>query len=58
MKKLISILTLFICVACGNTTQKNEKPMLTVTLEPLRYFTEDNFKIVMKKCVVKNISWR
>ena len=40
MKKLISILTLFICVACGNTTQKNEKPMLTVTLEPLRYFTE------------------
>ena len=40
MKQLILILTLFICVACGNTTQKNEKPMLTVTLEPLRYFTE------------------
>ena len=40
MKKLIYILTLFILSACGNTTQKSEKPILTVTLEPLRYFTE------------------
>ena len=40
MKKLIYILTLLMCCACGNTLQKNEKPVLTVTLEPLRYFTE------------------
>lgn len=50
MKKLIYILTLFILSACGNTTQKSEKPILTVTLEPLRYFTEaiagDNYKVI------------
>ena len=50
MKKLIYILTLFILSACGNTKQKSEKPILTVTLEPLRYFTEaiagDNYEVV------------
>ena len=50
MKKLIYILTLFILSACGNTTQKSEKPILIVTLEPLRYFTEaiagDNYEVV------------
>ena len=50
MKKLIYILTLFILSACGNTTQKSEKPILTVTLEALRYFTEsivgDNYEVV------------
>ena len=50
MKKLIYILTLFILSACGNTTQKSEKPILTVTLEPLRYFTEaiagNNYEVV------------
>ena len=50
MKKHISILTVFICIACGNITQKNEKPMLTVTLEPLRYFTEaivgDKYQVI------------
>lgn len=50
MKKLIYILTLFILSACGNTTQKSEKPILTVTLEPLRYFTKsivgDNYEVV------------
>ena len=50
MKQLIYILTLFILSACGNTTQKSEKPILTVTLEPLRYFTEaiagDNYEVV------------
>ena len=50
MKKLIYILTLFILSACGNTTQKSEKPILTVTLEPLRYFTEaiagGNYEVV------------
>ena len=50
MKKLIYILTLFILSACGNTTQKSEKPILTVTLEPLRYCTEaiagDNYEVV------------
>ena len=50
MKKLIYILTLFILSACGNTTQKSEKPILTVTLESLRYFTEaiagDNYEVV------------
>lgn len=50
MRKLIYILTLFILSACGNTTQKSEKPILTVTLEPLRYFTEaiagNNYEVV------------
>ena len=50
MRKLIYILTLFILSACGNTTQKSEKPILTVTLEPLRYFTEaiagDSYEVV------------
>ena len=50
MKKLIYILTLFIISACGNVSQKNEKPILTVTIEPLRYFTEaiagDNYEVV------------
>ena len=40
MKKIIYILTLLILCACTNTPQKNEKPIITVTLEPLRYFTE------------------
>ena len=40
MKKLIYILTLFILCACGNPTKQSEKPVITVTLEPLRYFTE------------------
>ena len=36
MKKLTYLLTLFILCACGNTTKQSEKPILTVTLEPLR----------------------
>ena len=40
MKKLLYILTLIFLCACGNTTQKSDKPTITVTLEPLRYFTE------------------
>ena len=50
MKKLIYILTLFILSACGNTSQKSEKAIITVTLEPLRYFTEaiagENYQVV------------
>lgn len=50
MKKLIYILTLFICCACEHTPQQSEKPVITVTLEPLRYFTEaiagDCFEVV------------
>lgn len=50
MKKLIYILTLFILYACNNPTKQSDKPILTVTLEPLRYFTEvisgDNYQIV------------
>ena len=40
MKKLLYILTLVFLCACGNTTQKSDKPTITVTLEPLRYFAE------------------
>ncbi|MBQ8442060.1 MAG: zinc ABC transporter substrate-binding protein [Bacteroides sp.] len=40
MKKLFYILIILVFCACGNTSQKNEKPIITVTLEPLRYFTE------------------
>ena len=50
MKKLIYILTIFILCACGNASQKNERPILTVTLEPLRYFTEaiagDHYQVI------------
>ena len=50
MKRLLPILTLFICFACGNTAQKSEKAIITVTLEPLRYFTEaiagENYQVV------------
>ena len=50
MKRLIPILTLFICFACGNTAQKSEKAIITVTIEPLRYFTEaiagKNYQVV------------
>ena len=50
MKKLIYILTLFILCACGNPTKQSEKPVITVTLEPLRYFTEtiagEHFEVV------------
>ena len=50
MKRLIPILILFICFACGNTAQKSEKAIITVTLEPLRYFTEaiagENYQVV------------
>ena len=40
MRKLFYILTLFILCACSSTTQKSDKHTITVTLEPLRYFTE------------------
>ena len=50
MKRLIPILTIFICFTCGNTAQKSEKAILTVTIEPLRYFTEaiagKNYQVV------------
>ncbi len=50
MKKIIYILTLLILCACTNTPQKNDKPIITVTLEPLRFFTEaiagDNFQVI------------
>lgn len=50
MKKLTFILTLLVCCACGNTSQQSEKPVITVTIEPLRYFTEvlagDHFEVV------------
>ena len=40
MKKLFYIFTLLILYACGSTPQKSDKPIITVTLEPLRYFAE------------------
>ena len=50
MRKIIYILTLLILCACTNTPQKNDKPIITVTLEPLRYFTEaiagDNYQVI------------
>lgn len=51
MKKLSYLLTLLILLsACGNPSQKADKPVLTVTLEPLRYLTEalsgNDFQVV------------
>ena len=50
MRKFLYILTLLLLCACGNTTQKSDKPTITVTLEPLRYFAEaiagDHYDVV------------
>ena len=40
MKKQIYLLALLILCACGNPSRNQDKPTLTVTLEPLRYFAE------------------
>lgn len=46
---IITIITLFVLTACGNKQQQPTEPAITVTLEPLRYFTEaiagDKFKV-------------
>ena len=50
MKKLVYLLTLFILYGCGNASKQSEKSLITVTLEPLRYFTEaiagEHFEVV------------
>lgn len=50
MKQLIYILVLLSLSACENTPQKSDKPILTVTIEPLRYFTKsiagDDYEVV------------
>lgn len=50
MKQLIYLLALLLLNACGNTPRKSDKPILTVTIEPLRYFTEaiagDDYEVV------------
>ncbi|MBM6883438.1 metal ABC transporter solute-binding protein, Zn/Mn family [Bacteroides caecigallinarum] len=49
MRTLLTLLILLLTVSCSNI-KENEKPTITVTLEPLRYFTEaiagDKFNIV------------
>ena len=50
MKKFFYILTLVILYGCGNANHNSDKPIITVTIEPLRYFTEaiagEHFKVV------------
>ena len=50
MKKLFYILTLCILCGCGNANHNSDKATITVTIEPLRYFTEaiagEHFKVV------------
>jgi zinc transport system substrate-binding protein len=50
MKKFFYILTLVILYGCGNANHNSDKPTITVTIEPLRYFTEtiagEHFKVV------------
>lgn len=51
MKQISLILTLFVCLtACRTHRSTTDEPTLTVTLEPLRYFTEaiagDKFNVV------------
>ena len=50
MKKFFYILTLVILYGCGNATHNSDKATITVTIEPLRYFTEaiagEHFKVV------------
>lgn len=50
MKKLIiTILTAIVLISCGNSPQ-DDKPVITVSIEPLRYFTEqiagDRYRVV------------
>lgn len=49
-KQLVFFFCLIICYACSNGNRQSEKATITVTLEPLRYFTEaiagDHFQVV------------
>ena len=49
-KQLVFFFCLIICYACSNGNRQSEKATITVTLEPLRYFTEaiagDHFRVV------------
>ena len=41
MKRIVLFLVTLLCLsACGSKQQQSGKETLTVTLEPLRYFTE------------------
>lgn len=51
MKKLGYLMAMLLCMsACKPAAQKNEKPILMVTIEPLRYFAEavagDRYEVV------------
>lgn len=50
MKTLLPIICLLLALSSCRNTEKNDKPTITVTIEPLRYFTEaiagDKFKVV------------
>lgn len=50
MKTLLPIICIFLALSSCKNTEKNDKPTITVTIEPLRYFTEaiagDKFNVV------------
>lgn len=50
MKHLIYIFVLFFLTACDNSSKSDQPPTITVTIEPLRYFTEaiagNQYKVV------------
>ena len=51
MKRIVLFLVTLLCLsACGSKQQQSGKETLTVTLEPLRYFTEviagDKYNVV------------
>lgn len=50
MKTLLSIICLLLALSSCQNAERNDKPTITVTIEPLRYFTEtiagDKFKVV------------
>lgn len=50
MKTLLPIICLILAISSCRNTEKNDKPTITVTIEPLRYFTEaiagDKFNVV------------
>lgn len=50
MKKYLYLLIIFFLTACNTRQEKEQQPILTVTIEPLRYFTEaiagDKFKVI------------
>ena len=52
MKTYLFLLIALLLTACGGSQQAGQKPVITVSIEPLRYFAEaiagDRYQVVSK----------